>query len=72
MTDTEAAVEKLVHDLRYEHRAVKIIRTLAVHGALVEACELALDRLDVNDNEGEEQEHMDVIRAALKLARGEA
>ncbi len=34
----DQAIENLTHDLRYEHRAVEIIRAVNSHAALVAAC----------------------------------
>jgi len=35
---------------------------------LLEACKIALERLDVGDKEGEEREYIDIIKAAIAAA----
>ncbi len=69
----DQAIENIVHDLRYEHRAVEIIRAVNSHAALVEAleaCSDALQRATNGDEYGEYETEIAMARTVALLAKG--
>ncbi len=71
INDLDQAIENLTHDLRYEHRAVEIVRAVNSHAALVEALEGAIEVMEFAYMKAERQpKEIAKARAALTLAKG--